>query len=772
MSAKITLGGFTVLGALSVTWRFRAGSTPVIEEFDLAPDDVKALIDGSGQPITLIIDVPGISRKLEVKNLWVLSEGPSANPRLRRVRVADRRWLWDRIHIVRRYNMRRRVGFFRIETPEVLELQRVEEDIWYARYSLRDPAAGSEGVWRSDEVLVDVFRALLEAEKQITGFAPELTVKTEDVQFLRNIPIENLEIDDNAQMATQRVVAYFPELNFYLNADGDVVLFSKATAFEESLIAQAGPEIIGGGHIEFIRRDIERPRAIDVLFSYEVELRFDFLQASDFATGVVNDESNLDALRLKNVMPVPDFSFFVFAGGGQDVQLVPQGTFLTFDLYMKSLDENAPGIDAPIDHNLLQSAFVPFNDLWAALLLLGERDTDVDWAARIAAFQRHYLQTFQINTRWMDRILSIRPYRVSTTSTELGSRAPAEAYSDHAIMGSQRSFFRDASAGGNLQYAINVFGYPQGDGEAPFPFAPNQRPSPAIVSISDHDQGIVRLDYQGDPYRVYEIFLPGAIENMPNGDLDRELSERLQSGLPGNPLEFSGLAFDAITESIRGQALVLPKLKGEAKVAVVLTAIPAAPNNVRQLYRVRVEPDDVRDGLPPAMRFGLSAARGPVMEVRIQPSVETARVAWKDDRENDIKEIFGVLSEDEPETEEEEQGEGSVPKTLVERIEDLVINRSGDIAGAASLDAISRAVAARVWASFADHSEGSATYNMNPQLEPGGWAEEVAHAVSPEGVATTTFTLPEQLPTLDWLSLADGGSRAIIMRLALKSAGQ
>lgn len=765
---KLTLDKAVVLGSSSALWPFRSGVAPVIETFDVTPADADALLKERGRPITLKYE--GLTKPIEIKNLWVLSAAPAPNPKLSRVRVADRRWLWPYIHILRRYNMRRRVGFFRIETPEVEELQRVEEDLWYARYSVRDPEAGADGKWKSDEVLGDIFSAVLEAEFNIASVPAALNVRSRDIDFAREIPIENLEIDDVAPMAITRALSYFPEIDFFLDGDGDVVLYSRSSGIEAAALALGGPEFVGEGHVEFIERSLERPQAIDVLFTYEIEIRFDFLESDSFLTTETEPDINTtDLRRIQNVLSVPDFSIVI---GGETV---PQSTYVTFDQYMPAAGV-MPGINAQIDHLFLQQAFVPFNDLWAALKLTGERDADRDWGVRVNAFERHYRQTFRLNRRWMDRILSLRPYRIATVNREAGSRAPAEAYADHAVLGSQRSFFKDAAIDGDILYAVNIFGYPQEPeegGDFPFPFEPNQRPSPAKVVIDDHDQGIVSIEFKGDPIRLYEVTLPSTLENMPSGDLDRDLTEKLRSGLPGNPLEFRGVAFDAIPESLEGLIDVLPKLTGEHKVALILTAIPASPNTVRQLHRVRVLPEEVSDLLPPGMRRGLDDARGPVKEVRIQPAVETARVAWKDSSAVDIEQLFGI--DDDTAESPVDPGAPSVfelEKEFSERIKDLVVNRTDDAQGGASLNSIARAVAAREYAKFADHFEGEAAFDMNEQILPGGWLDQVTHEQTPEGVTLTRVSLPATLPEVDWLSLADSGSRAIVMRLALKSAGQ
>jgi len=78
------------------------------------------------------------------------------------------------------------------------------------------------------------------------------------------------------------------------------------------------------------------------------------------------------------------------------------------------------------------------------------------------------------------------------------------------------------------------------------------------------------------------------------------------------------------------------------KLAVVLSAVPAAPNSNAQLHRIRVYPKDVKGMVPTGAHAGLDDADGPPMEIRVGANVEVARVQWLDSRSSDIEQCFGI----------------------------------------------------------------------------------------------------------------------------------
>src|SRR5690606_11843892 len=98
------------------------------------------------------------------------------------VRVADRRWLWGRKHIIRRYNVRRRTGDFRWVGGELINIDQFEPDVEYIPPSLK----GGKTPWEPIDILKDILEGPELQEKDVTYPA-----------HIRQMNIESLEIDTN-----------------------------------------------------------------------------------------------------------------------------------------------------------------------------------------------------------------------------------------------------------------------------------------------------------------------------------------------------------------------------------------------------------------------------------------------------------------------------------------------------------------------------------------------------------------------------------------------
>ena len=123
-----------------------------------------------------------------------------------------------------------------------------------------------------------------------------------------------------------------------------------------------------------------------------------------------------------------------------------------------------------------------------------------------------------------------------------------------------------------------------------------------------------------------------------------------------------------------------PKLSSAHKIAIIVTAIPAAPNTSQQLHRIVVTPSEVANLLPGGAP---PAGRGPILEIRVPGSVETARIPWVDSKRTDIERAFGI-----------QPGEPNFAN--------FVINEKKGEDGSASLNAIALAEAASAYAAFSD----------------------------------------------------------------------
>ena len=711
------LGGKTLLGSSPLTWTLKAGVQPHVQMLDIAPVDALELAKNGG-PFTLEI-VPPEGNPVKVNHLWVLNVQPGPSPWISKITVADRRWMWSYSHILRRYNMRRTVGVKRlIANDKVPEVNPIGPLLNYWQWSLEN----GKRRWVPVTMLKDALKAVADSERDYTGSGFEAVIDQRIGQNIAALPVEDLEVDDAGDQAINRLLSYLPEAAITVDYDGKVNVYSRVGGDEAGIVSALMPELAGQGHTDLVENSRIRPREIHVLFTPEVEVRHNFIEVASAQNATVTADPLGDRREMENVLPIPDYQLTV---GGQTL---PQGTWITVDqAFVAWGDLPLVGATIAIDHAIVQRAFVPHNDLWAALQLAGQRPdnkgTLANWVGRIASIEPHYRRTFRLNPRWVDRSLTIKAKRVGTIDPSRGQRGPALAYSDYAIMYTQRSIWRNNAQGQPLDFCINKTGYAD-------IIDSTAVPSPAEVSVIDPDQGIIKVDYVLDPNRVYEMILPSQIvlESMPTSDI----TQRTRN-----------ITFDSVITANNA-----PRLSPSFKLATILTHVPASPNTSKQLYKIVIKPADVVGMVPPAARAGILDSRGPIMEIRIGPNIETARVAWNDARSADIEKLFGIT-------------EGPV------NLEQLVVNDgpSTNLDTGGSLRQIALSRAACVYAALTDRYEGSMTGYMNGGVHLNGWVEEIEHGVTPKGEPYTKVSMPSRIPQMSLASFLDSNTRAAIFHL-------
>jgi len=735
-----TIGGYTILASSPVRWSFSEGTDPVVETFDILNKDADALMNEGRKSVTLHLESD--DRIIDIKHLWVLRRAPSDHKFYARITVADRRWLWPYAHVIGRYNVPLEAGVKRLASLDAPEITPTAIRFHYAPWSLKTQPVdvGYLGVpWTTEEVIKDVMGKARRSEKGFTGM-PGMDISPRIGQELNKVPIEDLEINDAGNVAIGRVLAYLPEAGITVDKDGVIRIFSRVDGAELVIcgLVQGGSsleaEIPGRGHVEMISNIRTCPSKINVWFVRKQEVRFDTIEAESSASNtspVVRDKR-----LMVNVLPVPDYK--ISMGAGNDVC---QGTYVTVDAYLNALTAPPGTTIAKLDHRHLQRAFMPYLDLWGALQLLGIRDSDADWPARIAALMTHYRRTYRINPRWMSRFFKIFAHRVATLDVVTGTRAPSMAYADYAYVGSQRYWWKQLGetpgmGAADLAYAVNVNGYPQGSdmGDGVKKFDSKTKPAPIEVQILDHDLGIIHFNYRLDPVKLFDTVLPSHVENIPTGDL----SNRMRP-----------IAFNAV---ISGQEHEPPRLASSHKAAVIISAIPACPNDMRQFFRVEVPAADIAEMLPSQMRDVLNNAIGPEMDIFIKPGIEMARGVWLDDKATEIDQMFGVGG----------TNDARMGVDLIINWEEGNQNNPGD--RAASLNEIAKAAAARVYAMYASHATGKASSRIKGSVTVAGWISRVTHEIAQNGEATTSIDLPEHLPALDWFAFMDASTRQILMR--------
>lgn len=721
--AEATIGGKHLIQTSPVVWRMTEGVSPSVSTFDIAPADALELYAKRGPLELRILPVEGTP--VLVKNLWVLNVLPGPNPYVSRVVVADRRWFWPYAHVLLRMNMRRNVGIKRILANDqfAVEFDRAP-DVAFWKWSLENGNRRFVAL----NMLKKVFDQVSDAEKEGGGEAVRWKVDDRVGSKIGNLPIEELQIDDPGDAAVLRAIQALPEAGVTVDYDGTVIIFSKAAGDENEIVKALMPEMRDEGHTDLVKNGNIRPREIHVYFTREVELRFDFVEVARAVGATVTALEDLR--RMENVLPISDYQLLVSEIDAK--RALCQGTWITVDQGFRSWGTlPIPGTAKKLDHALVQRAFIPQMDLWAALRISGERPNKnaelINWTGRIAALQNHYRQTFRINSRWMDRIISLREYRLATIDPQSGQRGPACAYGDYCILYTQRSVWRNHADGKPLDYAINRSAFPTGGN-----LDSTVQPTPAVVHILDHDQGIVHLDYRGtDPLSGdTRTILPSqmAEDAMPTWDLRQRTRP---------------ISFDTVVKGHQP-----PRLSPSFKLAIVLSAVPASPNSKQQLHKVVVKPNEVAGLLPPAAAVGLGEAKGPPMEIRIGANVEVARIRWDDAKAVEIERIFG-LTDGEPNLDGLVLNEG--PSTNLER--------------GGSINLIARAAAARLYASLADRYEGEMAAHMNGGVHLSGHVGEIVHEYGTRAETVTRVTFPPKIAQMSLLSFLDSNTRAAILRL-------
>jgi hypothetical protein len=742
MTPKIMVNNVPVLASSPVQWALRSGIKPVIMEYDMSVQQFNNFKSGLGtvNGITLKISLEN-NKTLEIRNLYYVGNSVGTNPHIKRIMVADRRWLWNRHVIYRKYNIRRHVGVKRLTTIDVRELQETAPEVRYAKYSVKATQMGNVEKWTAKEIIEDIIKEMVAYEKKYNSKAGNYVFRGE---FKKDIPVENFMLDDSGDTALNKALALIAGSDVFVGYDGNIIIYDKSSnderTAEDSLlkgISRGGAMMVNFGNLEMIDKSFLRPKEVRVMFRREIEVRFDHTEAE--GETVAEDENRRD---MDNVISLPDWELEIEIKGKKIKQA--QGTWMKIGTVLNEWNLEAQGLGgvvAEFSLAYLRKAFVPFIDFWSPFLLNGVLTPDRDWAARVASIMMHWRRTFRLNPNWIDRISNLKAYRIATIDQATGQRAPAIAYANYSQLYTERSFYFDLANNQSPSYYSN---FPGGLASDTGLIASINNPAPAKVAVLDADQGILHLDFLGDVYRLRENTIPGIIGN-----------QRITSAIQRAKIE--NIAFDAIGSS---QSEIPEIIDGTIDckhiTTVILTVISASPNDNRQYHVVVKKPDELED-LPKTME-----AKGPPIEVIVGSAIETARIRWLDEKKENIEKLFGVGLTPEAKPDEE--------ITLSREVDELVINRGEAKASGkelyGSLEEIAKAVAYRVYLSLLDRVGGSASVDMRPGMLPRGYIDEISQEINPDGVALTRISSPVEIPELDLFGLMDENSRAVILKLA------
>ena len=702
-----TIAGVPILGDMPVSWSSTSGTSPHQGVFRIAassaPKIQLAMVGGAEASLEIVRDAT--APILNFEKLTILAILSGGEPWSRNVLVADRRWRWSKNHVRRSYNMRRRMGNRRLIRHDQLDNLDLIDTVQYAPYSLN---AGKP--WTATEILNDVMGELMGREDLPWAHrGPAWKPKDTTIPKIRTAtPIEDLVINEDGASALGRILQHIPGMTCTVEASGQVVFYDTLDSRQEEAIAGSGPKIFGGGFPVHSYSSTMRPRKINVLMRREIEVRFDRSEGADqIAGGGVTP-------FLDNVLPIPDTSLVI---GGKTLL---QGTWITVDQALAAwatlpLPPGAPG---PITAQMVRDCWSPG---WCGLLsTYGAVEpgmaADLFWPARVGAVLTNYRQTWRIPREWMDRIVEMRANRVALIDPTTGTRAPTQAWMGYSMLPTARSLAVNPSLS---PVAINVNGYSTQLNRSLV--------APVGVEIIDEELGIVGVDFKSDFGGYTSVFFPSTVANVPTpGPANLSRHPRFWDEAPG--------------AHINGA----PKLDDRHGVAMILTCVPASPNDQRQFEKITVEPAQaialLRDaGADPH----ILPADGPELDIYVGPEVVTARHAWIDNaaQPKRIAKAFGL-----------DDGDGSLD--------------SADWMNEVDCKRVALAVAAVAWSSSVDRLEGHQSMPMSIQVRPRGTIPSVTHMLDSSGVATSSIMLPA-VPEMrrSMFTLLPDHIRARIMRL-------
>jgi len=697
-AARATLMGIPMVNTMPIGWKFTTGVAPhtrIFEFHESAVEGMTSMSTGAagasttgekptwvGSSVHLSI-TPKQGDALIVENVWVIGEVPSSQPFLRAFMVADVRWLWKRKHIYRFFNVPRRTGetFLFNGVPD--QVASLDHKLKYIDWSMKD-----DKPWTAKDIVKSV-------ADEVIGKSWEF----QDEPF-GDLPVQSYEIDDSGDSALNRVLANLPGFDLFVDRTGKTRFFNSRDVKKGAHLIESIKSIEGSASPRATDMRFIRPEKIRVLFNRECELRFDSLEETD-----ENDTAGPlgKSMVMENVLRLPDQYLKV----GDKMR--NRGEWVTVKEAMAAWNENLPEGAPPLKFKLLREMWILGNAIESLYDKLGVRKPDRDWVGRIASLREHFRRTYRINPAWVRRFKSLKMYRLGIFDPITGVRPGSVAMMDFCVECSWRGLSLQV---GNQFTHLNVEGYPGADGN---PDSDGQ-PAPALITLLDEHQGIVHIELRTDHMNTWKTMYPSRLV-----DEDYHMTSVVVdvSKWRNNPLSLDFL----VTGGHRP-----PFLDPAHRVCIIVTAVPAAPNNSGQLHDIEVEPEDAAE---PYKKYGRAAAggQGVPWDVRFGPNLQ-ARILWDQSSKQLYPVIFGF--------------DGSEDGMPSKGIQHMVMNDK-------LLKETARRVAQSLWGDMISRYEGTKTSHWDPTDDKDivGNVDVIEHILMPTGQLLSRWTANPTLRKLD-----------------------
>ena len=629
-NASVTLGGVKLAAMGSIVWKFVAGVQPYATVMSVYKDKWDSLKNRMGEFLTLTIsDARG--HTYEIKKLTILHAAPSEAPNLVSFVVADRRWKWPYTLVVRDFNVPKKSGDRTAFFTEVPAAAGITVDVYeYRRSSLNEDGEK----WTSKGAVEDV---LDQVEPDEDAWEVESWPIKDGVEVAEEgqFAIQGVMMRDQGDTAIARLLTLVPGASLYVNMAGKVIVFDGADldAAENYLKNELPFATWDGEKVEFVDRKVIRPSKVNVYYTREVEVLFEF--SDDYNVTSVPPARN--SPYADNVIPTTDseteiFSYDPEVGTSVQIDTLYPGTYVPVKDWLYQMDLRKPAASFPWTFDFAREAWL-VGDLmggWGGTRLDMTEFASV--AARITAFQQHFRQTFRISRRYTERIRDMRPVRVSMLDPVTGTRAPAASWGQYATTWSAKGVrLASRKNSQNATESTNVDTI-QAASELGISLLKSS-PSPMQITVIDKDLGVFRLDGILSPYgtedRMYPCNLVDSNEQL--ASVSRDLTQQ-----NSKPMGF-GMRSSTGTNGIF--------LRRKMDMKACLTIIPAAPNNKFQFHKVVVEASDIAEVYQ--REFRIQDGDGPELDVFVPPGEVTARFAWAEDvaAKATISDLLGLNSE-------------------------------------------------------------------------------------------------------------------------------
>jgi hypothetical protein len=733
MKAKVTLGGTPLSGVGAIAWRFQTGTRPYLTTFNVHNSVWKSTLKGKvGKPLVLEVrDSRGVTNT--VRDLYILHVAPGGSPNRTSFVVADKRWKWAYPLIVRDYNISKKSGNRSNKQDVPIPGARVADVYDFKPYSLK----GGDSKWTAKEAVKDVLEQL-EPENHIIEAFP---IKGDggEGQFT----LQNIMLRDQGGVALGRLLSYIPAAEVYIDRWGKARVIDAAD-FEglQSHFDSLDPHTWDGDKAELVDRKAIRPSQVNVYYQREVEFLVEF--EDDARTRTQPDP---DAVYCENVIQTVDPETTIGSHFDPETKepvadKVAQGTWEEFFTWLAAMEKDRPPSSFPWTFQTIREQWV-VGDLEGALggrpgNPKGVADSDsqdkLNAVLRVQSLKRHFRQTFRINERYMNRIRDIQAHRAGLLDPVTGMRAASSVWGQAMIIptekGKQMSHRKDKDKDGIL---IQIDSLPAGEKNLN-----TATVSPAQVVILDRDKGLFRIEWMGSPYGTDAGFIPCHTVNAngakagPGRDLSKQDEQPMGMGMTA-----SGL----------GTGLFLsPTMEFK----MIITMVPGAPNNKKQLHVEEVKVSEISDLF--RKEYKIQQGQGPILEVYVPPGEATARFEWQQDKKAKATmiELLGLNSDDPNEA----------------GLDDPTLNGFGFVNGDREIHNHARAVAAEALAAYADNIQGQVATVMSRKGltlkgNMGGTTLQVAGA--PSAKVNVVHNFPGQAKPISRFAMLSDTARFIVL---------